>query len=146
MTEERRSLSDTWQPIKNYGAYLVMGYAISGLATMPLTCSLTYMTLRGRLRREILPKFVEKRLRTSSTSSTRRRTSSVSKVSIDQLSSLSAPRALAVSVGLTLVSPLNYIFLPFHIAVAFTFFFIGKDYIDPYIEKYPFMKAILANN
>ena len=46
--------------------YLGMGYAISGLATMPLTCSLTYMTLRGRLRPETLPKFVEKRLRTTS--------------------------------------------------------------------------------
>ena len=45
--------------------YLGMGYAISGLATMPLTCSLTYMTLRGRLRPETLPKFVEKRLRTT---------------------------------------------------------------------------------
>ena len=34
----------------------------------------------------------------------------------------------------------------FHIAVALTFFFIGKDYIDPYVERYPFMKAILAEN
>ena len=76
----------------------------------------------------------------------RKRTNSISKLSIDQMSSLSAPRALAVSVGLTLVSPLNYIFLPFHIAVALTFFFIGKDYIDPYVERYPFMKAILAEN
>ena len=79
-------------------------------------------------------------------SSTRNRTNSISKLSMDQMGSLSAPRALAVSVGLTLVSPLNYIFLPFHIAVAFIFFFIGKDYIDPYVERYPFMKAILAEN
>ena len=52
--------------LTNIRPYLGMGYAISGLATMPLTCSLTYMTLRGRLRPETLPKFVEKRLRTTS--------------------------------------------------------------------------------